>query len=175
MKRDTASGRWLPGESANPLGPRILTPARKKALERRQRAERARKAAQESVAQKFQSEVVRVSEATIKAAIGGDPAAQRLVLERVDPPRKPESPPIVVPNFDADAETASASVVAMVARGEISVEKGAQLLDILSKRAEISFAGQVVEQLARLKGNLQRHGLTPLVAALTSLSVDKSR
>ena len=110
--------------------------------------------------------MAQVSEATLKAAISGDPAAQRLVLERVDPPRKAESPPIVVPNFDADAETASASVVAMVSRGEISVEKGAQLLDILSKRAEISFAGQVVEQLARLKVNLQRNGLAPLMPAL---------
>jgi hypothetical protein len=74
----------------------------------------------------------------------------------------------VVPNFDADAETASASVVSMVARGEISVEKGAALLDILAKRADISLAGQVVEQLARLKENLRRHGLTPVRPALSS-------
>jgi hypothetical protein len=60
----------------------------------------------------------------------------------------------------------------MVARGEISVEKGAQLLDILAKRADISLAGQVVEQLVRLKENLRRHGLAPLVPALASVSMD---
>ena len=169
MKRDP-HGRWLPGESANPLGGKLITPARRKALERRNRAERARQRAQAKVAADFQVAVARVSQATIKAAIEGDSAAQRLVLERVDPPRKPESPPIVVPNFDGDAETASASVVSMVARGEISVEKGAALLDILAKRADISLAGQVVEQLARLKENLRRHGLTPLRPALTGSS-----
>jgi hypothetical protein len=166
MKRDPLTGKWLPGESANPKGGRLVTPARRKALERRRRAGAARERAQASVAADFQAAIAQVSQATIQAALSGDAAAQRLVLERVDPARKPESPPIVVPNFDADAETASSAVVAMVARGEISVEKGGQLLDILAKRAEIALAGQVVEQLVRLKANLQRHGLAPLLPAL---------
>lgn len=167
MKRDP-TGRWLPGESANPAGTK-LTPARRKALERRRRAEAARQRAQQHVAADFQKAVVGVSQATIKAALKGDQAAARLVLERVDPPRRPESPPVVVEGFDRDAETASSAVVAMVARGEISVEKGTALLDILSKRAEISFAGQVVEQLARLRDNLARRGLAPLTPALSMI------
>jgi len=129
-----------------------------------------RQRAQANTEATFLRELAGIDEATTAAAKSGDTSAARLVYERVHPARKPESPPCVVPGFDQDVDTASAAVVSMVAAGQISVEKGGQLLDILAKRAEIAFAQQVVEQLARLKANLKRHGLAPLLPALTAES-----
>src|SRR5262245_48803187 len=122
-----------------------MTAAEKRARLRRLRAERARQKAQQSVLEKFQAVVQQVSNATIKAALAGDSSAMRLVLERVAPMPRYESPPIALEGFDSDAETASAQVVAYIALGRISPEKGALLLDILKQRAEISFTAQVVD------------------------------
>jgi|SRR5215470_3535789 len=165
MKRD-ANGRWLPGQSANPIGPRILaklTPGERKARERRRRAETARQQAQASVTERFQREVRGVSEATITAALAGDSAAQRLVLERVSPAPRYESPPLVIEGIDADAETASAAIMAALAAGRISVEKAELYLNVVRARTEISFTSQVAEKLERLRINLTKRGLASLV------------
>jgi hypothetical protein len=131
--RDGKSGRFLPGVSGNPAGSKKWTPAERRAQARRLRAAELRAEAQANVQSIFQRAVINVSNAMIRAAEGGDPAAGRLVLERVDPPRRPESPPAVIEGFDQDIETAAASVQSAVARGAISVEKGEALMAILEE------------------------------------------
>lgn len=102
-----------------------------------------------------------VAKAMIAKALEGDTAAGRLVLERVQPPKRAEG---IRVQFDLNPEaplTAQAQqVLYAVAQGEVDVDTGKLLIDCLS-----AFAGlREVDELAARIANLEESALAAATA-----------
>jgi hypothetical protein len=79
-----------------------------------------------------------VLKAALKAAISGDVAAQKLILERLWPARKGRPVRIKLPTIETAADAAAGidRVIAAIAEGELSPEEGAALAGILERRIQ---------------------------------------
>jgi hypothetical protein len=123
------NGRWAPGMSGNPKG----APAG-----------RSRRA---QFTQAISEHLEDVINAVLSAAKQGDIQAARLILERVVPVARGETPPVQIPGLaDAKGLTEKAEAVLKVcAAGEISVDVADRLLVAIGSLSRII----EVEDLAR--------------------------
>lgn len=93
-----------------------------------------------------------VATAVVDAALDGDMQAARLVLERVQPPKRPEGNRV---NFKFDADTSMAEqarqVLAAMACGDIEVEIGQIFLNSLSTAAGIFEHSELAQRISELE------------------------
>jgi hypothetical protein len=106
---------WRKGESGNPAGrpPGLGDVGRLRA--------------------ELYSRLPAVLEAAIRAAVGGDVAAMRLVLERTIPPLRPEEMPIALgEGFAGNKAELIAVIVQALADGRIDTSRGGRLIALLT-------------------------------------------
>jgi len=98
-----------------------------------------------------------VTRRVINAALAGDMAAMKLVMDRVCPPRK--SRPLQIDLPDAtDARGIAAgqgAVVAAVARGELSAEEATALSGLLEARRRALETEDLATRIQRLEQNVK--------------------
>jgi len=116
-------GPWKPGQSGNPNG----------------RPRNARNLVTRAVEELLEGEHEKLTRKAIDKALEGDGVALRLCLERIAPVRKDapitfELPPIATA---ADTQTASASVLAAVASGEITPGEAGAVMSLLTAHKAI--------------------------------------
>ena len=155
--------RFEKGVSGNPKGRAVAAGPRREQRRRRRTELKAIEAARN----KLTSRLDHVLEVVETYALSGDMIAAGHWLNFAMPRPRPESPRLEIPGLDADAETASAAVMAALSRGAISCEQGETLLRILEARARLSFSAQTVQKLARLKELLRARGAPQLADTLS--------
>ena len=87
----------------------------------------------------------------VESALNGDMAALKLCLERISPPVKPNSEPVV---FDLTGDSLSAkaeSVLQAVADGVIDCDSGRKLIGAISDLGRIIEVDQLEARLAQLE------------------------
>lgn len=128
-----ARGRFGPGNSGKPKG--------------------ARHRATKVLETLLEADGQRIARAAIKAALGGDVAAQRLVLERLIPARRPQAATVHLPGvLDAVSLADKARAVCdSVAAGEIAPDAGRMVLDSLAAVARIVEASELEQRIAALE------------------------
>lgn len=138
MPRRAPPHAFRPGESGNPSGrPPGVGPAAKL---RAALAER-------------EAEIV---EAVIQAALAGDTAAAKLVLDRVCPPLRPESAPVRLTLPEGDLAGQGRAVLRAVAAGRIGIHEGSALLATVGALARVVETGELaarIEALGRRAGD----------------------
>lgn len=125
-------GRWLPGVSGNPKG-------------REPTSERIRQ-----MLQPHESELV---QAAVFFGVNGDTTALRLCLERLAPPPRPQSDPVVIPGL-AEAATLTdkaKAVVDAVGNGVVSPDVAERLLSALANYAKAIEVDELTRRVAALE------------------------
>jgi hypothetical protein len=139
VRKQRGPGRpFLPGQSGNPAG----RPAGR------------RNATTLAVEALLDGEAEAITRRAIEAALTGDMAAVRLVLDRVAPIRKSRPLQIDLPDV-ADARgvaQAQAAVVASVAGGEIAPDEGMALSGLLEARRKALETEELEARVRRLEG-----------------------
>ncbi|MDZ5457885.1 DUF5681 domain-containing protein [Azohydromonas lata] len=127
-------GRWKPGQSGNPAGRKPGT------------GEVARLRA--AIAE----QVPTILETLTTAALAGDVAAARLLLERVLPPVKAteQAAPVALPDGGTLTEQGRA-VMQAVAHGELAASQGAALLGALGQLAKLTETDELARRIEALE------------------------
>jgi hypothetical protein len=101
----------------------------------------------------LEGEAEEITRKAIELAKAGDGPVLRLVLERLSPTRKDAPISFELPPIDsvADAMTASASVLAAVASGDISPSEGQSVMALLVSHKMIVEATDFESRLAALE------------------------
>ncbi len=114
----TAGGQFRPGHSGNPAG----RPRSESAALRQQLAERA-------------DEVLRT---VLDAALSGDMAAARMILDRVLPPLRPQSESVRIPiETGASPAAAAGAILNAAVAGSITPDAAVQLLSAAASLSRI--------------------------------------
>jgi len=94
----------------------------------------------------------------INRALGGDPAAMRLCLERALPVGRGRPPPIQLPPVESpdDARRAMAEVTAALGAGTITIREAVQLLDAVASHLGHIPAIETVRKAARIEADLAK-------------------
>lgn len=128
-------GRFKPGQVGNPNG-RPKGSKNKKTL----------------VAIALDAAAEDVTKAVIASAKGGDMQAAKLVLERIQPPMRPQAEKV---QFDLDPTaplaTQGQQVLAAVAAGELDPETGKLLVECLSAFAGLKQTDELALRIAQLE------------------------
>lgn len=97
-----------------------------------------------------------VAKRVVAEALAGDMTAARLVLERVQPPLRPQIQPVMFP-LDASAPlvTQGQQVLAAVSQGLVDVDTGKILIDCLSAFAGLRQVDDLAARIAALEGRRQ--------------------
>ncbi|MCZ8235945.1 MAG: DUF5681 domain-containing protein [Inhella sp.] len=134
LKRPTPPRAWKPGESGNPQGRKPGTGE----------VAKLRAAISEHVPAIIQS--------LTSAALSGDVAASRLLLERVIAPMKAteEAQPLTLP--DGTLTEQGRAVIAAIRDGKLSPTQGATLLAALGTLAKLTEADELERRIAALEG-----------------------
>ncbi len=95
----------------------------------------------------------KLTQAAIDKALEGDTTALRLCLDRLAPPRKDapiafDLPPVT---SVADAVTASSSVLAAVAAGEVTPDEAGRVMALLTAHRAIAETGDLEARIAALE------------------------
>jgi hypothetical protein len=132
VKRDSA-GKFQKGQSGNTAGRPPAIPAQLKAL--------------------LYSRSTEVASTVLAAAIGGDMAAARLVLDRVAPVSKATSAPVLLPELERAQGLAgkSQAIINAVAQGIVPPDVGAVLIQSLSACCKIAEVTELAERIAALE------------------------
>jgi hypothetical protein len=129
---------WQPGQSGNPKG--------------RPRGSRNKRTVLGEDFEKQGTEVVAV---VIEAAKAGDMTAAGLVLARLAPPLRAQSPTV---QFDLDRSLTlteqAGQVIAAVAEGQLSPDAGKMLLDALSAYGTMRTVDELAEKLVQIERRL---------------------
>jgi hypothetical protein len=128
-----ARGRFGPGNPGKPKG--------------------ARHRATKALETLLEADGQRIARAAIKAALAGDVAAQRLVLERLIPARRPQAEAVHLPAvLEAPGLADKARAVCdAVAAGEIPPDAGRMVLDSLAAVARIAEIAELESRIAALE------------------------
>lgn len=97
-----------------------------------------------------------IVEAVIQAALAGDTAAAKLVLDRVCPPLRPESAPVRLTLPEGDLAGQGRAVLRAVAAGRIGIHEGSALLATVGALARVVETGELaarIEALGRRAGD----------------------
>jgi len=102
----------------------------------------------------MEGEHEKLTRIAIDKALEGDTAALRLCLDRIARPRRDgpisiELPPV---RSAADAAEASASVLAAVAKGEVTPDEAGRIMALLESHKSIMAAGDLEQRIAALEG-----------------------
>lgn len=132
VARDPA-GKWRAGQSGNAAGRPPAMPVELKAMLCAGSADVAAK--------------------VLAAAIGGDMAAARLVLERIAPVSKTTTAPVLLPELENAQGLAgkSQAVINAIARGIVPPDVGSVLIQSLSSCARIAEITELAERIAALE------------------------
>lgn len=134
--------KFQPGQSGNPAG----------------RPAGSRNVTTLAVEALLDGEAEAITRRAIEAALAGDMAAIRLVMDRVAPIRKSRPLQIDLPDV-ADAcgvAQAQAAVVAAVAGGEITPDEGTALSGLLEARRRALETEELAARLQHLEGAMRR-------------------
>lgn len=101
----------------------------------------------------MEGEHEKLTRIAIDKALDGDTAALRLCLDRIARPRRDapisiELPPV---RSAAEAAEASASVLASVARGEVTPDEAGRVMALLEAHKSILAAGELEQRIAALE------------------------
>jgi hypothetical protein len=101
----------------------------------------------------MEGEHEKLTRIAIDKALDGDTAALRLCLDRIAPSRRDtpisiELPPV---RSAADAAEASASVLASVAKGEVTPDEAGRVMALLASHKSIVAAGDLERRIAALE------------------------
>lgn len=131
--------QWKPGQSGNPNG--------------RPRGSGKLAELRSSLAE----HVPAIIEKLRDAALGGDVAAARLLLERVIPPVKAveEATPVDLP--DSSLTDQGRAVIQAVAVGDLPATAGAALLSSLGAMAKLAEADELERRIAALEAKSEKH------------------
>jgi hypothetical protein len=105
----------------------------------------------------MQGEHEKLTRIAIDKALDGDTAALRLCLDRIAPSRRDVPISIDLPpvRSAADAAEASASVLASVAKGEVTPDEAGRIMALLASHKSILAAGDLEQRIAALEGAAQ--------------------
>ncbi|MBW6528720.1 hypothetical protein KZ813_17905 [Sphingomonas sp. RHCKR7] len=94
-----------------------------------------------------------LTQKAIEKALEGDTVALRLCLDRLAPPRKDAPISFDLPTVTtvADAVTASSSVLAAVAAGEVTPDEAGRVMALLTAHRAIAEAGDLEARIAALE------------------------
>lgn len=94
-------------------------------------------------------------EGIINRAKKGDPAAMRIVAERVCAPIKPKDDPVNIPNMSGKSPLQQAdALIAAVASGNLTPAEGSIVMGLLRDRAAIHEATELEKRIAELEKRL---------------------
>lgn len=132
MKKKTPPGGWKPGESGNPKG-RVPGVERVRQLLDPHREELVAKA--------------------VELALAGDSTALRLCMDRIAPPPRAETPPVVIPGLsDArDMSEKARLIVNATGEGIVSPDAAATLLGAIANAAKIIETEELAGRIAALE------------------------
>ena len=101
----------------------------------------------------LEGEYEKLTRIAIDKALGGDTAALRLCLDRIAPPRRDVPISIDLPpvRSAAEAAEASASVLASVAKGEVTPDEAGRIMALLASHKSIVAAGDLEQRIAALE------------------------
>ena len=101
----------------------------------------------------MEGEHERLTRIAIDKALEGDTAALRLCLDRIARPRRDAPVSIELPpvRSAADAAEASASVLASVAKGEVTPDEAGRIMALLEAHKSIMAAGDLERRIAALE------------------------
>ncbi|WP_238350049.1 DUF5681 domain-containing protein [Pseudomonas sp. SWRI111] len=132
-----AGGRFAPGHSGNPGG---------------------RSGQTQAIRAKLAEGAEAVTRKILAAAKKGDMQACRLILERLVPPIKPTSEPVLFELDDTDLPSAARSIMRAVAGGHLAPDQGKSLIDGLGAVArviEVAELQKAIEELRQQIGGQQ--------------------
>ncbi len=94
-----------------------------------------------------------LTQRAIDKALEGDTVALRLCLDRIAPPRRDATVTIALPEVKSaeDAVTASASVLAAVAAGEVTPDEAGRVMALLTAHKLIVEAGDLERRITALE------------------------
>ena len=128
--------KFKPGISGNPNGrPKDKTPGGK-----------LRKA--------IEAKADDILQSVINAAVNGDMAACKMLLDRITPTLKPQSQAIILPVKETLPEQGNEIIKATMG-GEIPPDIGSQLITALSNQGKLVDFQEMVERLARIEKQLE--------------------
>jgi hypothetical protein len=95
----------------------------------------------------------RLTRKALDMAVGGDPTAMRLCLDRIAPARKDRPVPSTLPTLEtaADAKNAAAAIVRAVADGDLTPTEAAELSKLLDNFIRVLEATDVQVRLEALE------------------------
>lgn len=126
----SARGQFKPGHSGNPGG---------------------RSGQTQAIRAKLAEGAEAVTKKVMAAAKKGDMQACRLILERLVPPIKATSEPVLFDLDDSDLPSAAKSILRAIASGELPPDQGRHLIEALSSVAkviEVEELQKAVEELS---------------------------
>lgn len=128
----TSPTAWKPGQSGNPLG-------------RKSGAEKLR-----AMLEPHREELVQKA---VSMALNGDPTALRVLLDRLAPPSRAESPLIEIPGLaDARSLTKKAEVLlGAIGTGVLAPDTGSQLLNALAAACKVAELDELAQRVAALE------------------------
>lgn len=133
------SPKFKPGESGNPAGrPAGITTAVK-------------------IRKEIEARRADILQVVVDAAIAGDMAACKMLLDRIVPPLKPAAQPVSIP-VDGDNTLAgqAAKITAATLAGQIPPDIGAQLMTALAAQARIIEMQEMADRLERIEQQLEQ-------------------
>lgn len=132
MKKKTPPGGWKPGESGNPKG-RVPGVERVRQLLDPHREELVAKA--------------------VQLALSGDSTALRLCMDRMAPPPRAETPPVVIPGLSETRDMSEKARLIVNATGEgiVSPDAAATLLGAIANAAKIIETEELAGRIAALE------------------------
>ena len=106
-----------------------------------------------AVEELMEGEHERLTRIAIDKALDGDTAALRLCLDRIARPRRdaPISIALAPVRSAADAAAASASLLASVAKGEVTPDEAGRIMALLEAHKSIMAAGDLERRIAALE------------------------
>ena len=135
-KQKMPTQKFKPGISGNPNGrPKDKTPGGK-----------LRKA--------IEAKADDILQSVINAAVNGDMAACKMLLDRITPTLKPQSQAIILPVKETLPEQGNEIIKATMG-GEIPPDLGSQLITALSNQGKLVDFQEMVERLARIEKQLE--------------------
>ena len=136
-ERKQGKQTFKPGQSGNPSG----------------RPKGSRNKATLTMETLLDGEADAITRKAIEKALGGDPAALRLCMERIAPARRDRPIQFDFPKIEttSDAAKASAALVAAVARGDLTPSEASELGKLLESYVRTLEATDLEDRLARLE------------------------
>ena len=95
-----------------------------------------------------------ILQSVINAAVNGDMAACKMLLDRITPTLKPQAQAIILPVKETLSEQGNEIIKATIG-GEIPPDIGSQLITALSNQGKLVDFQEMVERLARIEKQLE--------------------